>query len=89
MRTTLLRNEKVSVTFDTESSDPHISFSDLTDKFNDTRGFTRNKRGLAKAAAFIVQVAADERLKEDITFSDVVKILDNAKLRTHVYCGMD
>ena len=82
---TILQNEFVSVSAD-ESG---INFYDLTDKWNDYKGFTRNKRGLKKATEFLKQIANDERLKDDVKMGDIVDILDKFKLRPHTYCGMD
>ena len=82
---TIFKNSKTSV----EAGDDSINFYDLTDRFNDTKGFTQNKRGIKKAIMFISQLSGDERLNEDLGFYDIVKILTNFNLKPHTYCGMD
>lgn len=83
---TLLTNEHVKVTH--YEDDKSIVFADLTDKYNETTGYTRKKRGVEKTAAFILHLSEGE-LAEDITFSDVVKILERANLAPRIYCAMD
>ena len=87
---TLLLNDKVKVGFtENHYNGSWISFYDLTDQYNDTQGFTRNVRGIKKAVKFITEIANDERLKDDLTFHDINKVLENFKLKPHTYCGMD
>lgn len=85
MNEVLLVNENVRVVSDPNS----INWYDLKDHYNDFKGYTRNKRGLSKAVAFIKQIAQDERLKDDVSMGDITNILDKFKLRPHTYCGMD
>jgi len=90
MQTTeLFRNENVSVELIDSVDKPYIAWHDLTDKYNDFKGFTQNVRGLKRAVLFIKQLANDERLKYNLTMGDITNILDRAKLKPHTYCGMD
>jgi len=84
---TILQNEYVKVDYDVTNL--CINYYDLKDKWNDYKGFTRNKRGLYKAGVFIKQLAQDERLKYDLKMRDVTNILEKFKLNPHTYCGMD
>lgn len=82
---TIFKNDYVSV----EENKDDISFFDLTDKYNDFKGFTRNKRSLNKAVEFFGVLSKDERLRYDIKMFDVVTILEKFKLKPRTYCGMD
>jgi len=85
MNNTIFKNENVEVT----KGEKDICFYDLTDRFNDTKGFTRNIRGLDKAAQFIENLSKDMKLSKELRFSGVVGILDGFNLKPHTYCGMD
>lgn len=90
---TTLKNNNVYITFHEKSEfnhKPYIMVRDLTDVYNEESAFTKKVRGIAQAWQFINQIMNDERLKEDLKFWDIVKILDNKfNLSTHVYCAMD
>lgn len=78
----MIANNQVQVTFD--EADQCINFYDLLDKYNDQKGFTRNKRGITKAWNHLKSV-----FNNDTKFFEVSNILDSFKLKTHIYCGMD
>ena len=78
----ILTNSQVRVVFD--ESDQCINFYDLLDQYNDQKGFTRNKRGIAKA-----WVHLKNTFNNETKFFEVSNILDSLKLKTHIYCGMD
>lgn len=81
----LLKNEYIIV----ERYSDSIQYFDLKDKWNDYRGYTKNKRNLNKATLFITQISKDERLKDDLKMSDITNILSKFNLAPHTYCGMD
>lgn len=86
------RNEYVFIRYTpkSENQKADIYLKDLTDLHNEPSAFTRKVRGIEKAWAFICQVMADERLKDDMKFSDFLKILDGKfGLDTHYYCALD
>jgi len=86
METTILQNERIKVTYEDEC----IRWYDLKDKYNDFQGFTRNKRGINKAVAFIQHLATVESLKDDLTMWNITSLLDEKfHLKPHTYCGMD
>ena len=66
-----------------------LSWFDLTDNYNDFKGFTQAKRGLDKAVATIEKLAQDENLKEGVRMGTITEILDSLKMKPHTYCGMD
>lgn len=78
---TIFRNKKVEVI--RNASD--ISFFDLTDDYNDTKGFTKNIRGLAKATTKIMSLNNDANM----SFYGIVELLEKFNLKPHTYCGMD
>ncbi len=80
---TILLNEYVSVIRFNDS----ISWSDLTDKWNDYRGFTRNKRGLDKAQAYLEGLAPE--VKKRVRMGDITGLMASMKLKPHTFCGMD
>ena len=84
---TILQNEYVRVDYDVPNL--CINWYDLKDKYNDYKGFTRNKRNLYKASVFIKQLAQDEKLVHEVTMGKITNILDDFKLKPHTYCGMD
>jgi len=92
MEITSYKNEFVSVRFDEAKNGMRecIVFRDLTDRHNETSGFTKKIRGIKLAWKFISQLFNEETLKNDLNFRDIQKILDEKfNLNTHTYCAMD
>ena len=85
MNKTIFKNSNVKVV----REEKDLNWYDLQDKYNDYKGFTKGKRGLEKATAFIIQLSEDERLKYDITMGDITDLMDKFNLKPHTYCGMD
>ena len=86
------KNNNVIVNFyeKRDGSKAYISLRDLTDPYNEPSGFTKKVRGIEKAWNFITQIFNDERLKDDLTFSDIRKLLDEKfNLDVHTYCARD
>lgn len=82
----LFKNEKVAVSIRDEEK--QISFSDLEDSYNGTRGFTRNVRGIKKAVEALKKLSESAE-KEQVNFWQISKILDSFKLNTHTWCSVD
>lgn len=76
----VLENNQVRVVF----NDDCINFYDLLDQYNDQKGFTKNVRGIAKTWDLLM-----EEFTENTSFFEVARFLDDHKLNTHIYCGMD
>jgi hypothetical protein len=70
-------------------NEPEIFFRDKTDVYNETSGYTTKKRGVNRFIKFLEQVFQDERLKDDIQFKDITKLLQNANVQYRTYCAMD
>jgi hypothetical protein len=85
----LFANNNVLVVYHLEGDKPFIKWIDKRDKYNDFTGFTRNKRGLKKASAFIEHLATVEDLKDNITMGDITRIMEKFSLKPHTYCAMD
>lgn len=77
-----LSNTKTSVRFDDNRES--ITGYDLTDQYNGTTFYTKNKRGIKKAWA-----ALQAEFNDTMSMYDVMKVLDGFKLNTHSYCSMD
>ena len=81
------QNQYVYIDCDTNTNE--ISFRDKTDHANWISGYTTKKRGVKHFITFLGQVFQDERLKDDITFKDLQKMLDTANVQYRTYCAMD
>ena len=79
-----LQNNQVAVILNDRLNDTSINFYDRLDSYNDYKGFTQNKRGIFKAWDELLTI-----FNETTTFSEVMEFLDQHKLKTHTYCGMD
>ncbi len=77
-----LKNEKTAVSFSPERES--ITGHDLTDQYNGTTFFTRNKRGIKKAWA-----ALETAFTPEMSMYDVMRFLDGYRLNTHSYCSVD
>lgn len=85
------KNEFVSVSF--HSGDgmgrDYIAFRDLKDIYNETSGFTKKVRNIKMAWKWIEHLF-NSSLKDELTFSDISKTLDEKfNLNTHIYCAID
>jgi hypothetical protein len=78
---TTLKNDKCIVELD---SDKKVSGRDLTDRYNEPAFYNKTSRGLQKAWK-----ALQDSFSSDTTMHDVMKILEQYKIRTHSYCMMD
>lgn len=86
------KNEKVIITFHdkTEYNKAYIIAKDLTDMNNEPTLYTKKIRGIEKAWQFIEQIFNKYELKEDLSFNDIYKILDEKfNLNVHTYCAVD
>jgi len=63
---------------------PDITGYDLTDEYNGTSFFTRNKRGLKKGWDQLVK-----EFNENTSYWEALRILDRFKLKCHSYCSVD
>jgi len=87
---TSIKNNRVSIEYFKDSDKPYILYRDLRDTYNETTGYTRNTRNLSKAWEFISIIFNKYELKEDLSFNDIDKLLnDKFNLKTRIYCAMD
>lgn len=85
-------NKHMSVAYHpkTEHSKAYILVKDLKDDYNETTAYTRKVRGISRAWTFIIQIMNNYELQDDLTFYDIIKILDDKfALNTRQYCAMD
>lgn len=84
-----LKNNNISVEFHTDENKA-IVVRDLNDVWNETTAYTRNVRNVELAWKFIEQLFGNESLKDDLTFNDIISVLDEKfKLNTRIYCAVD
>lgn len=83
----MLNNEKFNYKIEFEFFSPFhrlvISGKDYSDQNNLPSFFTQNKRGIEKAF---------EELKKNyknMTFNEVIRFLNDKKLKVHYYCAID
>lgn len=89
---TKYNNKQVSVSYfeKREGSKAYIMIRDLTDLHNEPSGYTRKVRGIELAWKFLEQIFTKEELKDDLTFYDIINILDKKfNLNVHTYCALD
>ncbi len=92
MNNFVFKNENVSVSFEEMNGNgkDYILIKNLTDHWNDPTAYTRKVRGIKLAWKFIEQIFNDERLRNDLKFSDIIKVLDEKfNLNVHTYCAVD
>ena len=84
---TIYKNNYIYIRVDENT--PEVYFKDTTDYHNEGSGYTTKKRGVKNFIKFLDKVFTDERLKDDIKFSDMRNMLSNANLPYRTYCAMD
>jgi hypothetical protein len=88
MEKIIFENDKVRVARRSGNSNC-IVWYDLTDKYNDFKGFTQNKRGVDKAEAVINQLNQSVEMGKLATMGSITDTLDSLGMKPHTFCGMD
>lgn len=78
-----LANEKCVIIL-SRGAHQEIIGTDLTDRANEPRFYSKSKRGIEKAWKIL-----SEKFNEEMTMGKVQDILWENKIKTHSYCAVD